>query len=65
MIHNPSVLIADEATGNLDEENSKNIMDTLIDINRSGTSILCITHDVGLIEYCKQQHNIIRIIKIS
>ena len=40
IVNNPSLLIADEPTGNLDPETAKEIMDLLDDINKAGTTIL-------------------------
>ena len=49
MINHPSIILADEPTGNLDSENSKEIMDLLIKANREfNQTILMITHDERL-----------------
>ena len=46
IINRPSILFADEPTGNLDEKNSKNLVDLLIKINRDfGQSIVLTTHN--------------------
>jgi len=42
---NPSILIADEPTGNLDTINTKGILTLLEDINNMGTTIILISHD--------------------
>lgn len=47
IIGRPSILFADEPTGNLDKENSAQIMDLFHDINRQGTTIVMVTHDIG------------------
>jgi cell division transport system ATP-binding protein len=47
---NPTFLLADEPTGNLDVKSTKTIMDLFWTINRSGTTVLMATHDVSLIE---------------
>lgn len=44
IINNPSLLIADEPTGNLDPTNSNDIMNLLKDINNRGTTVLVATH---------------------
>lgn len=49
LVNKPSLLLADEPTGNLDPETSQGIMDLLNDINASGTTILMATHDVGIV----------------
>lgn len=50
MINRPPILIADEPTGNLDYETTKEIMDLLKQINRMGTTILMVTHDMEIVE---------------
>ena len=47
--HRPKVLLADEPTGDLDEENSMLIMQILERVNQSGTSIIMATHRLDLI----------------
>jgi cell division transport system ATP-binding protein len=42
----PSILLADEPTGNLDPDTAAQIFELLLDINRGGTSVLVATHDV-------------------
>lgn len=41
----PVVVLADEPTGNLDMENSERVLSILADLNRSGVTVLLITHD--------------------
>jgi cell division transport system ATP-binding protein len=43
--HNPILLIADEPTGNLDKTNTYDIINLLLKINNSGTTVLLATHD--------------------
>jgi len=49
LLNEPSILIADEPTGNLDPEVSSGIMKIFQQINKSGTAILMATHSYGLI----------------
>jgi len=55
MISNPKVIVADEPTGNLDPETSENIMGLLLDINRSGTTVIVCTHDSNLVDRMKKR----------
>jgi len=50
IVNNPSILLADEPTGNLDPEMSLEIMHILADINAMGTTVLVATHDKFLME---------------
>lgn len=50
VINRPELLIADEPTGNLDPELSREILRLFLDINRQGTTILLATHDKEIIQ---------------
>lgn len=45
LINKPSILLADEPTGNLDPKNSWEIMNLLEEINENGTTVLVVTHN--------------------
>lgn len=45
LIMGPSVILADEPTGNLDSESSKQILDLLLEINSGGTALVVVTHN--------------------
>lgn len=48
LVREPFILLADEPTGNIDPEGSKEIIGMLQDINTAGTAVLMATHDVYL-----------------
>ena len=50
LVNNPSTLIADEPTGNLDPARSLEIMSLLQEINNLGTTVLVVTHEKDLVE---------------
>lgn len=50
LVNNPSLIVADEPTGNIDPEMSIEIMELLDEINRRGTTIVMVTHDITLVE---------------
>lgn len=55
MIHTPSLLLADEPTGNLDSKSSKAVMEMLEDINREQkTTMMLVTHDPQAASYCQR-----------
>lgn len=53
--NNPTLLIADEPTGNLDPETAKDIMRLLMDINKAGTTILMATHAKDIVDSSKRR----------
>ena len=55
LINNPSILLADEPTGNLDPKNSWEIMKLLEEINESGTTVVVVTHNREIVNaMCKR-----------
>jgi len=50
IVNEPEILIADEPTGNLDPELSREVVRLFLDIHRRGTTLIFATHDRGLIE---------------
>ena len=50
LVNNPSTIIADEPTGNLDPARSYEIMSLLQEINRLGTTMLVVTHEMDLVQ---------------
>ena len=55
IVNNPTMLIADEPTGNLDPDTSMEIMNILNDINKAGTTIIMATHDKGIVDRLKKR----------
>jgi putative ABC transport system ATP-binding protein len=58
LVMGPSIILADEPTGNLDTKNAKEIMDILRRINKGGATIILITHEE---EIAKSANRIIRL----
>jgi len=50
LVNNPSTIIADEPTGNLDPDRSFELMDLLVRINELGTTVVVVTHEKGLVD---------------
>lgn len=55
LINNPTVIIADEPTGNLDPETSWDIMSLFEEINRRGTTIVMATHNKEIVNTLKKR----------
>ena len=52
--HKPSILLADEPTGALDEETGKSIMNLFREINKEGTTVIVVTHDANVASFCQR-----------
>jgi len=55
IVNSPSLLIADEPTGNLDPENSWEIVKLLNEINQRGTTVLVATHERAIVDIMKKR----------
>jgi putative ABC transport system ATP-binding protein len=54
LINEPSVIFADEPTGNLDSKSGIQIMEILEDLNEAGNTIILVTHETHTAEYAKR-----------
>ncbi|WP_278675301.1 cell division ATP-binding protein FtsE [Acidaminococcus fermentans] len=55
IVNDPLLVIADEPTGNLDPETSKEIMEIFTQINSHGTTIIMATHDKTMVDYMQKR----------
>lgn len=55
IVNGPKILICDEPTGNLDPKTSMEIMEVLEAINKLGTTIIMVTHDIDIVEKLKKR----------
>ena len=55
LANNPSVIIADEPTGNIDPQMSVDIMNLLVKINKLGKTVIVVTHEQSLVDYYHQR----------
>jgi len=55
LVTSPSLLLADEPTGNLDTESSQEIMGILEELNREGMTVILVTHEVDIAAYASRE----------
>lgn len=58
LVNNPSIILADEPTGNLDSKTSYGIMDLFQELHDGGNTIIMVTHEEDIAEY---SHRIVRL----
>ena len=58
LVNNPSIILADEPTGNLDSKTSLEIMNLFNDIHKNGNTVILVTHEEDIAAYA---HRIIRL----
>ena len=54
LVGKPSILLADEPTGNLDSSTSKDVMAMFDGLHRNGHTIIVVTHDPNIAEHCQR-----------
>jgi len=54
LINNPSIILADEPTGNLDTQSSQEIIELLHQLHEQGATIVMVTHEPGLAEHAER-----------
>ena len=55
LVNEPSILLADEPTGNLDNNNAWEIMKLLEEINEKGTTVIFVTHNLEIVKVMKKR----------
>jgi len=55
LANDPAILLADEPTGNLDSETSKQIMEMLMSLNQQGRTIIIVTHEAEIARYARHR----------
>ena len=58
LVNDPSLLLADEPTGNLDSATSKEIMDLFDELHAAGNTVLLVTHEPDIAEHAWRQVNL-------
>jgi putative ABC transport system ATP-binding protein len=54
LVNNPSILLADEPTGNLDSRTSVEIMQIFQDLNAQGLTVVLVTHEPDIAQFAKR-----------
>ena len=55
LVNNPSIILADEPTGNLDPQNAWGIMELLEEINAEGTTVIMVTHNREIVNEMRKR----------
>ncbi len=58
LVNEPSILLADEPTGNLDSATSKEIMDLFDELHQGGNTVILVTHEADIAEHAHRQVNL-------
>jgi len=60
LIHNPKIILADEPSGNLDEETGNAVMDKLFElIKKNGTTLILVTHSKDVAKRCEETYELV------
>lgn len=59
LVNNPSIIFADEPTGNLDSQSGKTVMKIFDQLNRSGTAIILVTHEEHVARHATRHMTIV------
>jgi putative ABC transport system ATP-binding protein len=59
LVNKPSIILADEPTGNLDSKTSLEIMGLFDDIHKKGNTVIIVTHEEDIAKYA---HRVIRLV---
>jgi putative ABC transport system ATP-binding protein len=54
LVNDPTVILADEPTGNLDTSSGLSIMETLAELNRDGRTVMVVTHDPRMGQFTEE-----------
>ncbi|MCI0693260.1 ABC transporter ATP-binding protein [candidate division KSB1 bacterium] len=54
LVTNPDIILADEPTGNLDTKTGTEIMEILDDLNKKGTTIVLVTHELSKVKWARR-----------
>ena len=54
LANDPTILLADEPTGALDQQTGRQVMELFHELNREGRTIIMITHDIGIARHASR-----------
>lgn len=55
LVNNPSLILADEPTGNLDSKTGEVVLETFRNLNKQGRTVILITHEKYIAEHAKRK----------